>query len=182
MTSALVFVLNSCSALAVPAADPAPATASTATQSPTTLPQPSPLPAPALPPTPMSAVAPSPAATGPQLDCRINSQFPANGTKYEPRASFSVRWDVTNTGTAAWEPGTVDLVYTHGTRMYFSPTIALEHRVAPGDTAALSVGMKALRNTSSYITNWALRRGDTYFCALSLKIFVQWSGGLERYD
>ena len=45
-----------------------------------------------------------------------------------------------------------------------------------------TVDMKALRNTSSYITNWSLRRGDTYFCALSLKILVQWSGGFERYD
>lgn len=120
--------------------------------------------------------------SGPELDCKLNWQYPADGTKFESRADFSVQWNVTNTGMDAWEPGTVDLIYTHGTRMHSIPILALDHRVAPGQSITLTVDLKALKNTSSYITNWALRRGDLYFCALSLKIFVHGSGGIERFD
>ncbi|HET6845565.1 MAG TPA: NBR1-Ig-like domain-containing protein [Anaerolineales bacterium] len=131
---------------------------------------------------PTSAATWSPTATGPAFDCHLNSQFPVDGTKYEPRSDFSVRWDVTNTGTAPWEPGSVELVYTGGTQMYYSPVIPLPQRVAPGQKTTLIADMKALRNTSSYVTTWALRRGDSYFCRLSIKIYVQWYQGLERND
>ena len=175
---ALVLFLSSCAA--APAASPAPAIAATTTQPPTALPSPSPLPPTPVAPTSTSAAPASPTAAGPELDCRLNSQFPANGTKYEPRTDFSVRWDVTNTGTAAWDPGTVDLIYTGGTQMYYSPVIPLAQSVAPGQSVTLIVDMKALRNTSSYVTTYALRRGDAYFCRLSVKIYVQWYQGLER--
>jgi hypothetical protein len=135
-----------------------------------------------MPPTLTPTAASAASAAGPELGCRLNWQLPVNGTKYEPRVDFSVRWDVTNTGTAAWDPRTVDLVYTGGTRMYFSPVIPLPESVAPGESVTLNVDMKALRNTSSYVTTWALRDGDTYFCALSVKIYVQWFEGLERND
>jgi hypothetical protein len=122
----------------------------------------------------------APTASGPELDCKLNWQSPHDRTKLEPRTDFTVRWNVTNTGTAAWEPGEVDLIYSGGTRMFFSPVIPLPERVAPGESTTLTVDMKALRNTSSYVTTWTLRRGETYFCTLSVMIYVQWYEGKER--
>jgi len=128
-------------------------------------------------------MAPSPAAAGgPELDCKVNWQSPRNRTKVEPRAEFTVRWNVTNTGSAAWDPGVVDLAYSGGTRMYYEPVIPLTQVVAPGEDVTLTVDMKALRDTRSYATSWALRRDDTYFCDLGVRIYVQWVGGLERKE
>lgn len=84
-----------------------------------------------------------------------------------------MQWNVTNTGTAAWDPGTVDLVFVGGTRMFMRSPIALAESVSPGQSVTLAADMKALRNTSSYVTNFALRRGGTFFCVVGIKIFVQ---------
>ena len=115
-------------------------------------------------PTQLPASATPRAPADPELACNLNWQSPVNGTKFEPRTDFTVQWNVTNTGASAWEPGAVDFVYAGGTRMYFEPVIPLAESVAPGQSITLSVDMKALRNTSSYVTAWALRRGDAYFC------------------
>jgi hypothetical protein len=130
-------------------------------------------------PSPASTTTP-PGTALPELECKLNRQFPANGTKLEPRTDFTVRWTITNTGSAAWQPGEVDLDFVGGTAMHFSPVMALPEVVAQGQSITLSVDMKALRNTSSYVTTWALRQGDAHFCRLSLLIYVQWendSGG-----
>ncbi len=174
LAAAMLLWLNACTAATASPALPTftqAAPAPTASASSTPAPLPSPLPAPTRPTAP----------AGPELDCRLNSQSPIDGTKLEPRTDFTVRWDVTNTGAAAWEPGSVDLIYSGGTRMYFAPAIPLTQTVAPGQSTTLTVDMKALRNTSSYVTTWTLRRGDIYFCTLSVKILVQWYQGLERH-
>ncbi len=171
--------LNACTtATASPALPTSTQAAPSPTASPSSTPEPVPrlCPSPSPLPEPATAIAPS----GPELACKLIRQFPVNGTKLEPRTNFTVRWDVTNTGAAAWEPGSVDLIYSGGTRMYFEPVIPLTQTVAPGQSITLTVDMKALRNTSSYVTIWTLRRGDFYFCTLSSKILVQWSGGQER--
>ena len=176
----VVLFLNSCASAATPLAISTPSAAppatveakqvSTAVASSTSAPS----------PIPLTESATPPETTVPDLACKLNWQSPANGAKFEPRTDFTVRWNVTNIGTAAWDPGIVDFVYAGGTRMYFDPVIPLAESVAPGETITLGVDMKALRNTSSYVTTWTLRRGDVYFCTLSAMIYVQWIGDTER--
>jgi hypothetical protein len=84
-----------------------------------------------------------------------------------------VQWNVTNTGSAAWDPAAVDLVFVGGTRMFLQSPIALESTVAPGGSVTLKAEMKALRNTSGYVTNFALRRGEVTFCTVGISILVQ---------
>ena len=175
LACAFVLCLNACAAATALPPSLTASAAPSATPLPVHTPTAVPSPFPQFMPSPTGAVmqgAPT-AMTGPELDCRLNSQYPPDGSKFERRADFTVLWNVTNTGTAAWDPGTVDLVYIGGTVMFLKSPIPLEERVAPGQTVTLRADMKALRNTSSYVTQFALRRGDTYFCVLGVKIFVQ---------
>jgi hypothetical protein len=80
---------------------------------------------------------------------------------------------VTNTGTAAWVPLSVDFTYVAGSKLYDDPLVHLRAGVAPGQAVVLSVAMTAPRNPTKYTTRWSLRKGDIYFCPLSLSIYVE---------
>lgn len=179
IAAALMLSLSACAPAGAAAGLPA-----ESTSQPTLPPQPSPTIPPAFTATPtITPIPPSPTAAGTpaaELACKLNWQAPQDGTKLEPRTDFAMRWNVTNTGTAAWEPGEVDLIYAGGTRMFYSPVVPLPERVAPGQSITLSAGMKAQRDTRAYVTTYTLRRGEAVFCSLSVRIYVQWSEGLER--
>jgi hypothetical protein len=67
----------------------------------------------------------------------------------------------------------VDFVYMGGAKLYDYPLVHLEKSVAPDQTVVLSVAMRAPRNSTLYTTHWSLRQGSTYFCGLSLSIYVK---------
>lgn len=107
-----------------------------------------------------------------ELDCKLNWQSPADGATYDAKDSFSVGWNITNTGTAVWSPGSVEFIYLAGAKLYDNPLVHLPETVSPGQAVVLSLEMRAPKNSTTYTTRWSLRRGDTYFCPLSLSIYV----------
>jgi hypothetical protein len=102
----------------------------------------------------------------------VLNQSVKNGAHFKSREQFTINWKVRNTGTAGWDSGTVEFTYIAGTRMYQTPQVPLSGPVAPGNTAHLVADMRAPSNTGGYSTTWSLQQGDTYFCRLSLTIYV----------
>jgi len=115
-----------------------------------------------------------PTPTAPSaLDCTLNWQSPGNGVKYHPRDFFTVGWKVTNTGSATWSPGSVELTYVGGSKLYLSPSVQLKTGVPRGQAVILNAEMRAPRKLDRYTTYWSLRQGTTYFCNLALTIYVE---------
>jgi hypothetical protein len=106
------------------------------------------------------------------LDCKVRSQSMKNGTHIDARTRFDVGWKVINTGTVTWEPGNTDFTYVDGTRMYQAEALPLQTVVAPGDVVALSAALLSPKHPGTYMTVWALRRGENRFCRVSVEIIV----------
>jgi hypothetical protein len=81
-------------------------------------------------------------------------------------------WSVSNTGTVGWDPSNVKFVYLRGTRMHRADLVALPTGVAAGATVVLTAPLRAPKAKGTYTTVWALRWGQQYFCAVSLRINV----------
>jgi len=107
------------------------------------------------------------------LDCRLEWQSPGSGIQYKSGDHFSVGWKVTNTGTATWSPGTVEFTYLGGAKLHRDPLVELEASVSPGESVVLTADMRAPKNSTKYSTYWGLRRGDTFFCRVTVWIYVQ---------
>lgn len=118
----------------------------------------------------LPSITPTPAHT---FDCSLVNQSIANGDEMDPGERFSIGWQVVNTGAASWYPGTVLFTYIGGTKMYLYPTVQLKDAVQPGEMTALTVDMKAPKNSTKYSTFWGLRQGDTVFCRVGLTIYVK---------
>ena len=82
-------------------------------------------------------------------------------------------WNVRNTGTNAWDAGSVEFTYLRGAKLYDYAVVHLVTSVAPGQDVILSVHMRAPRKPAGYTTSWSLRQGNTFFCPLMLSIFVE---------
>lgn len=106
------------------------------------------------------------------LNCKLLWQSPPNHSLYYLVNKFSVGWNIKNTGTVTWEPGTFEFMYVGGARLAFDDRLPLDHSVSPGQTIVLSVPMRAPKYRGSYTTYWGILHGDTSFCRLSLTIFV----------
>ena len=165
----------SSSRTAKPALSPTPRPSPTAepTQTPTESPSASPEPILSLTPTVLFA-SPSPTATVPsRLDCKLIWQSPGNGIIYAPHKEFTAGWKVRNNGTDAWDVDSVEFTYLRGAKLYDYALVHLKTSVAPGQEVILSVHMRAPRNPTKYTTSWSLRQGDTFFCPLTLSIYVE---------
>ncbi len=198
MTRALLLVpitllLLACAALAAPIAalrgtpTPSPSSTPTMTLSPTASPSstPEPTETPTLSPTATPAptleptiailyTAPPPIApTSSEWSCKFNWQSPGNGINYEPFEEFTVGWNVTNTGSASWNPDSVEFTYMGGAKMYDYPVVRLKASVAPGEAVVISVHMQAPSNSTLYTTHWSLRKGNYFFCPLTVSIYVE---------
>ncbi len=108
----------------------------------------------------------------PELDCQLLSQSVPNGTHFKPKERFDVGWKVTNSGLAGWDPSNVVFAFFGGAKMYSTSSVRLETGVAAGDTTALVADMVAPKNPNKYTTFWGLRRGNQFFCRVSLMIYV----------
>lgn len=159
-----------------PSLTPAVISSPQATLAPTLTPAPS---ATALPPLiitpftfnlPTLTITPTPARA---LDCSLVMQSVANGANFSPGERFSISWQVMNTGSATWYPGTVEFTYVGGSRMYLYPLTQLKTAVTPGAIVGLNADMKAPKNSTTYGTTWSLRQGTTYFCPVSVSIYVK---------
>src|SRR5512140_43412 len=116
---------------------------------------------------------PAPSARPPdELDCKLDWQSPPNGALYYPGDRLTVGWNLTNTGTATWDPTDFLFVYVAGKHMSLSEVVHLPTTVAPGESTVLSVPVKAPVNTNDYTMHWALTRGGDAFCRVTLSIRV----------
>ena len=130
---------------------------------------PTPSPFPTFPvPTPSPTAIPSRA-----LDCRLEWQSPGNGWEIQHEEDFTTGWKLTNTGSDAWSPGSVEFAYVSGAKLHRDPVVQLESTVATGESVILTAEMKAPRNSTSYVTYWSLRLGDMYFCRVGVSIYVK---------
>jgi hypothetical protein len=167
-------------AIPFPTRTATPTTSSTPSPSATPEPTETPIGSPSATATPMLSLMPTVPLPSPfpaptqqsRLDCSLIWQSPGNGATYAHGEYFTVGWKVTNTGTAAWDPATVEFTYLGGARLYDYPTVYLEASVAPGQAVVLSVRMRALKKAGRYTTYWSLRQGDAFFCRLGLSIFA----------
>ncbi len=105
--------------------------------------------------------------------CEIRSVSPANGTSFNGRAEFDVSWKVKNIGQKNWSEGAIDFVFDSGTSMSSTAGYDLPTDVKRGETIDLAVDLRAPRQSGSYTTIWALRRGNNSFCKMSLMINVR---------
>ncbi len=143
------------------------------TETPTELPSLTPEPAQSLTPTlVMPPLSPYPTVPN-QLDCRLMWQSPGSGITYDPGEVFTVGWNVMNTGSETWDPSNVVFTYLGGNKMYDYPLVKLKSSVSPGEQVVLSVGMRAPKNSTFYTTYWSLREGNTFFCILTVSIYVK---------
>jgi hypothetical protein len=81
-------------------------------------------------------------------------------------------WSVSNTGGVEWDPSSVKFVYLRGTRMNRDDLAELPSTVAAGATVVLTAPLRSPKVGGTYTIAWALRRGQAYFCTLSLTIIV----------
>ena len=108
------------------------------------------------------------------LACKLAWQSPPDGSTYSTGDKFSVGWDIKNTGTTTWVPGSFEFVYLEGARLAtHDDVIPLKESVPPGQDVVLSVPLKAPLTPNMYTTHWGIRQGQTYFCRLTLTIWVQ---------
>ena len=123
--------------------------------------------------TPLATSTPAVTATPADFDCALVSQKPENGTSMGSRNDFDWFWTVTNTGNKDWVASDIDYVYVSGEEMHKTAAYNLPADVDTGDDIKLGVDMVAPKNTGSYSTTWALKRGSNTFCTVTLKIIVK---------
>ncbi len=189
MKNAIIFlivalVLAACVVPSTPA--PSPTATSAPTSVPSDTPQPtlsptatvSSTPTEILPPTApfffsLPTFTPTPLGTpAVALQCQLISQSIADGTEFKARERFDVGWNITNTGTAPWIPGNVDFAYFAGTKMHKYTPVQLPASVASGETVNVVTDMLAPKAQGKYKAIWSLRRGNDYFCRVSVTINV----------
>lgn len=151
-----------------------PATA-TPTEAQTSTPLPSPTVTPSLnltPPTPVPSATVDP--NSPEYwACKMRSQVPSDGAKFEPKERFDVAWQVENFGYETWEPDTIRVTYHSGRRLHVNDAVKLKKSV-PSDTwTQIVVPMVAPRSAGSYTTTWAMWYGDRAFCLMTVTIRVK---------
>ncbi len=169
---AFALILSACSALTPTSTPTAAPTATSALLATPTL---SPTPTISVA-TPSETPAPAPTSATPStsdtLDCRVLNQAFKNGLHVGPGTHFDMGWRVQNTGTAAWDPGTVEFAPFAGTRMYAWAPPRLQQTVASGDIVLLVADLIAPKSSGKYTTVWALKQGDQFFCRVQLTINV----------
>lgn len=107
------------------------------------------------------------------LACQVISVSPANGTTFDPRASFDATWRVKNIGQQAWDHNSIDVVYNSGARIHKTGGYDLDSNVKVGEIIDLTVEMRAPRDSGSYTTHWILQASANVFCKMSLTINVR---------
>ena len=107
------------------------------------------------------------------MECRLISQDPEDGTEFAPNTDFDAVWRVRNTGTAAWDENGIDFAYVSGRKMHKRAVYDLPDNVNKGESINLVVDMVAPAENGTYKVVWSLRRGGNDFCHVDLTIKVK---------
>ena len=95
---------------------------------------------------------------------------------FKAHTQFESRWTLKNTGTRAWTPSRVTLVYVSGVKMHIGDGFQkLTENVEPGKLVLLIVDMLSPKNSGKYITVWGLEITGTNstMCSFTTKIIVK---------
>jgi len=126
--------------------------------------------------------APPPPTTGsstppPANQCVLVSQDPADGTTYPLSTGFGMTWVLQNTSSAAWEQGSVDLVFQgalNGQRLHQNwDMYDITTTVQPGESYTVSGGLITPASPGQYGEAWALMTGSTTLCTFWVIINAQ---------
>ena len=98
---------------------------------------------------------------------------PTDGTIYDPRLEFKVRWRLKNVGQKDWDGGSVDFVYDSGDKIHKVKGYDLGEGTKVGEVAELFVTMQAPKDPGTYTTYWTLRLGTYKFCKVSFRMGVK---------
>jgi hypothetical protein len=85
------------------------------------------------------------------------SQSIPDGTSMEPGQSFTVTWQIENTGTCIWDSN-YQAIYSHGSfGVNVSPVAITSGTVAPGQTANIAVSFTAPSTAGYYESHWQIK-------------------------
>jgi len=99
---------------------------------------------------------------------------PVDGTYYDPRLEFKVRWRLKNVGRKDWDGENVDFVYDTGDKIHRVKGYDLGGEGTKiGDVADLFVDMQAPKDPGTYTTYWTLQYGTFKFCRVAYTIRVR---------
>jgi hypothetical protein len=112
-------------------------------------------------------------ATPKNLNCSITKTTP-NGDRMAAHTDFDARWTVKNTGTDTWTKESFDYKYVSGQKMQkYNDAYDFKTDVASDDTIDIIVDMIAPDKTGSYSATWAIMKGSTRVCTMTVNIIVK---------
>lgn len=171
---ALAVFLMACAAATALVATPAPSPTPSPAASSTPLPPPTLtlIPIDLTPDTPVPSATVDPASPD-FWACKIRSQTPKSGAKFDSKERFDMAWQVENFGYGLWEPDLIRVTYFSGTRMQVNDSVKLKEVVPTDRWTQLVVPMVAPRASGRYTTVWAMWYGDLDFCHMTVSIVVR---------
>ncbi len=125
-------------------------------------------------PSPTPTLAPTDSAgSGDQYACRVDSQSPPDNKVFAPGSDFDARWQVTNTGTDAWDANSADYRYISGDKIHKTPAYDFNKSVGVGKSTVIIVDMKAPDTAGTYSTTWRISISKIRFCTMKVTIVVK---------
>lgn len=116
----------------------------------------------------------TPTASLPSGGCAIISFSPEMNAVFAPSDRFDGKWEIMNKSDGSWLHNEVDIRYVSGTKFQTKvDTIDLAGDLGEEETTTVVVDMQAPASVGTYVTNWAIYRGNEVLCGLSLTIKVQ---------
>ncbi|MHC1782277.1 MAG: NBR1-Ig-like domain-containing protein [Anaerolineaceae bacterium] len=110
----------------------------------------------------------------PSGGCSITSFSPEMNAVFAPNDSFDGKWEIMNKSDGAWLQNEVDIRYVSGTKFQTNvDTVDLAGDIGEEENTTVVVDMQAPATVGTYVTNWAIYRGNDLLCGLSLTIKVQ---------
>jgi len=107
------------------------------------------------------------------LKCYMISQVPQDGANFGRNKTFTLNWQLSNSGSSTWPQNVVSLNYVSGDKFTDTTIVNLPNSVAPDQSVTLSIDMTTPSFSGKYTTYWSLVAGGQSFCNLSLKITVK---------
>ncbi len=102
----------------------------------------------------------------------ISAETISDYTKMDRDEDFTKTWTIVNTGTCAWDKGTL-LVFVNGDRMGGDSSEAIGTQVTPGGHITASVDLTSPSSKGTYSGKWALQTADgTHIVYLTVVIVV----------
>jgi hypothetical protein len=118
-------------------------------------------------------LAPANSATPRNYNCSIMKVVP-DGDSMSPRNDFDARWTVKNTGSETWTTSDYDYKYVSGQKMHtHDDTYNMKSSVSNGESIDIIVDMLAPDKTGSYSATWAIVKGGTTVCTMTVDIVVK---------